>query len=172
LCLAAIKGNWEDAKRFIDNDREMLRAKLTKSDDTVIHIAVTVKSTHFLKEMAAYVTSEELAIENKNKDTGLSIAATSGMVEIAKLMVEKNNELTMIRGTRELIPFGMAAEVGHIETAQYLYEKTDFGRLNHPERIRLFFITISSNLYGMTTFLSSPKFVFMVPLSVFIIIYY
>ena len=94
------------------------------------------------------------------------------MVEIAKLMVEKNNELTMIRGTRELIPFGMAAEVGHIETAQYLYEKTDFGRLNHPERIRLFFITISSNLYGMTTFLSSPKFVFMVPLSVFIIIYY
>ena len=71
MCLAAIKGNWEDAKRFIDNDRELLRAKLTKSDDTVIHIAVTVKSTHFLKEMAAYVTSEELAIENKIKTQAL-----------------------------------------------------------------------------------------------------
>ena len=59
----------------------------------------------------------------------------------------------------ELIPFGMAAEVGHKEMAEYLYSKTEFDRLDHSERIRLFFFTLSSNLYGITTFLRAPKFV-------------
>jgi len=106
-----------------------------------------------------YGTGEDLAIENINKDTGLSIAAVSGMVEIAKLMIEKNNKLTMKRGTRHLIHFGVAAEVGHKEMAEYLYSKTEFDSPDHCERIRLFFLTLSSNLYGKITLLRAPKFV-------------
>nr|POE55022.1 ankyrin repeat-containing protein itn1 [Quercus suber] len=95
------------------------------------------------------MTVEELAIENINKDTGLSIAAVSGEVEIAELMIEKNNTLTMIRGTRELIPFGMAAEAGHNEMAKYLYSKTEFDSLDCRERIKLFFIILYSDLYDI-----------------------
>ncbi|KAK4564350.1 hypothetical protein RGQ29_006427 [Quercus rubra] len=149
LCLAALKGDWKTAKSFIDKDRSMLHARLTKSWDRLIHIAVHSKCIYFIKELVEYGTVEDLAIENLNNDTGLSIAAVSGMVEIAKLMIEKNNKLTMKRGTRELIPFGMAAEVGHKEMAEYLYSKTEFDCLDHSERIRLFFITLSSNLYGL-----------------------
>ncbi|XP_030942476.1 ankyrin repeat-containing protein ITN1-like isoform X2 [Quercus lobata] len=149
LCLAALKGDWKTAKSFIDKDRSMLYARLTKSWDRLIHIAVHSKCIYFIKELVEYGTVEDLAIENLNKDTGLSIAAVSGMVEVAKLMIEKNNKLTMKRGTRELIPFGMAAEVGHKEMAEYLYSKTEFDCLDHSERIRLFFITVSSNLYGL-----------------------
>ncbi|KAK9989389.1 hypothetical protein SO802_029628 [Lithocarpus litseifolius] len=127
----------------------MLYSRLTKSWDTVIHIAVHSKCLSFVKELVEYGTVEDLAIENINKDTGLSIAAVSGMVEIAKLMIEKNNKLTMKRGSRDLIPFGMAAEVGHKEMAEYLYSKTEFDCLDHCERIRLFFLTLSSNLYGL-----------------------
>ncbi|KAM3742123.1 hypothetical protein ACB098_07G047100 [Castanea mollissima] len=149
LCLAALNGDWKTAKQFIDKDRGMLYARLTKSWDTVIHIAVHSKCLSFVKELVEYGTVEDLAIENINKDTGLSIAAVSGMVEIAKLMIEKNNKLTMKRGSRDLIPFGMAAEVGHKEMAEYLYSKTEFDCLDHCERIRLFFLTLSSNLYGL-----------------------
>ncbi|XP_050261975.1 ankyrin repeat-containing protein ITN1-like isoform X2 [Quercus robur] len=149
LCLAALKGDWKTAKSFIDKDRSMLYARLTKSWDRLIHIAVHSKCIYFIKELVEYGTVEDLAIENLNKDTGLSIAAVSGMVEVAKLMIEKNNKLTMKRGTRELIPFGMAAEVGHKEMAEYLYSKTEFDCLDHSGRIRLFFITLSSNLYGL-----------------------
>uniref|UniRef100_A0A7N2MUT4 PGG domain-containing protein n=1 Tax=Quercus lobata TaxID=97700 RepID=A0A7N2MUT4_QUELO len=118
LCLAALNGDWKTAKQFIDKD-----------------------------QLVEYGTGEDLAIENINKDTGLSIAAVSGMVELAKLMIEKNNKLTMKRGTRHLIHFGVAAEVGHKEMAEYLYSKTEFDSLDHCERIRLFFLTLSSNLY-------------------------
>ena len=72
---------------------------------------------------------------------------------------KNEHKLTMKHGARELIPFGMAAEVGHKEMAEYLYSKTEFDRLDHSERIRLFFITLPSNLYGITTFLRAPKFV-------------
>ena len=78
----------------------MLYARLTKSWDRLIHIAVHSKCIYFIKELVEYGTVEDLAIENLNKDTGLSIAAVSGMVEVAKLMIEKNNKLTMKRGTR------------------------------------------------------------------------
>ena len=149
MCLAALKGDWEIARSFLDNDRGMLHARLTKGQDTVIHIAVTAKNKNFIKALVAYVTVEELAIENINKDTGLSIAAVSGEVEIAELMIAKNNTLTMIRGTRQLIPFGMAADAGHNEMAGYLYSKTEFDRLDCCERIKLFFIILYSDLYGM-----------------------
>ncbi|KAK7843431.1 ankyrin repeat-containing protein itn1 [Quercus suber] len=152
LCLSALKGEWETARRFLDNDRGMLRARLTKSQDTVIHIAVTAKNKNFIKALVEYMTVEELAIENINKDTGLSIAAVSGEVEIAELMIEKNNTLTMIRGTRELIPFGMAAEAGHNEMAKYLYSKTEFDSLDCRERIKLFFIILYSDLYEFQGF--------------------
>ena len=71
----------------------MIHARLTKSWDRLIHIAFHSKCINFVKELVEYGTAEDLAIENLNKDTGLSIAAVSGMVEIAKLMIEKNNKL-------------------------------------------------------------------------------
>ena len=71
----------------------MIHARLTKSWDRLIHIAIHSKCINFVKELVEYGTAEDLAIENLNKDTGLSIAAVSGMVEIAKLMIEKNNKL-------------------------------------------------------------------------------
>lgn len=149
LCLAAVKGDWKTAKFYLDKDRGMLRAKLTKAEDTVIHIAVTAKCIDFVKELLDFMTVEEAAILNNNHDTGLCIAAVSGMMEIADLFVTKNNELPMIRGTRRLTPLGMAAEAGQEKMAQYLYDKTHFSRLNRNEWIRLFFISLSSNLYGI-----------------------
>jgi ankyrin repeat protein len=151
LCLAAIQGNWETAKSFLSKDRGMLGATLTKGGDTVIHIAVTAKCITFVKELLDFMTLEEAAILNRNQDTALCIAAVAGMMEIADLLVVKNNEMPMIRGTGGLIPLGMAAEHGHQEMAQYLYSKTDFSRLNRSEWIRLFFISLSNDLYGTTT---------------------
>ena len=152
LYLAALNCKWEIAKKILSEDRNMLYAKLTKSADTVIHIAVTAKCINFVKDLLDFMTVEEAAILNDNHDTALCIAVVSGMMEIAELFVAKNKELTMIRGTRGLIPLGMAAEAGQENMAQYLYPKTDFARLNRNEWIRLFFISLSNNLYGMTTF--------------------
>ncbi|KAM3742102.1 hypothetical protein ACB098_07G045500 [Castanea mollissima] len=149
LCRAALNGDWKTTKHYIVKDRSLLHARLTKSWDTVIHIAVHSKHIPFVKELVDYLTVDELAIENRNKDTGLSIAAVSGIFEVAELMVNKNSKLTMLRGTRELIPFGMAAEAGHKKMAEFLYLNTQFGCLDRGERIRLFFITLTCDLYDL-----------------------
>ena len=86
----------------------------------------------------------------RTNDVALGNVAASGMVELAKLMVAKNNELPMYRGDHGLIPFGTAAEIGHKEMARYLYGVTGFDHLDGKERTRLFFICLSNDLYGMT----------------------
>lgn len=108
------------------------------------------------------MTVEELAVEKELHDVALGNVAASGIVELAKLMVEKNNELPMYRGNFGLIPFGTAAEIGHKEMARYLYGVTSFDHLDGKEGTRLFFICLSNDLYGMTTLFDASKFVFIV----------
>ena len=102
----------------------MLRAGLTVGGDTVIQVATNAKCTPFVKEILNYMTAEELAVRNVVQDLPLHNAAASGVVEIAKLMVQKNKNLPMFRGFHEFIPFGLAAEFGHKAMAQYLFEVT------------------------------------------------
>ena len=138
LLIATLKGEWKTAKHFLDEDRGMVHARLTKGGDSVIHVAAFGKCTSFVKELVDYVIVEELAIENELHDVALGNVAASGMVELAKLMVEKNNELPMYCGNFGLKPFGTAAEIGHKEMARYLYGVTGFDHLDGKERTRLF----------------------------------
>lgn len=75
----------------------------------------------------------DMDIRNKHGDTGLSIAAASGTVEIAKLFMdmEKSHKLTMIRDIYGLIPLGMAVQGGHKEMARYLWDLTDLKKSSY-----------------------------------------
>ena len=154
LLVATLKGDWETAKPILDKDRVMVQARLTKGGDTVIHVAALGQCTSFVKELVDYVTVEELAVENASNDVALVNVAASGMVQLAKLTVEKNNELPMCRGMADgnygSLPFAAAAAIGHIEMARYLYRVTGFDHLDGKERPRLFFFCLSNDLYGMT----------------------
>lgn len=137
----------------------MLHVGFTFGGDTVIQVATNAKCTLFVKEILEYMTAEELVIGNFVKDVPLHNAAASGMVKIAELMVQKNNNLPMFRGFHDFIPFGTAAQFGHKAMAQYLFRVTKFDYLNEKQRSRLFFNTLSCDMYGMTTFFFfSPRF--------------
>ena len=95
------------------------------------------------------MTEEDLALQNKDGNTAICFAAATGIVEIAKVMVDKNKKLPMIRGNQGKTPLYMAALFGHRDMVSYLYEVTDFESLTHEERISLLLGTISADLYGM-----------------------
>ena len=92
---------------------------------------------------------EDLALKNKDENTALCFAAASGIVEIAMVMVKKNEDLPLIRGNQGKTPLYMAALFGHRDMVSYLYGVTDFESLTHQERISLLLGTISADLYGM-----------------------
>ena len=118
--------------------------------ETALHIAAAAKRTAFVKELVQRMTEEDLALQNKDGNTAICFAAASGIVEIAKVMVEKNKRLPMIRGKQGKTPLYMAALFGHREMVSYLYSVTTFGSLSREEKISLLLVTISADLYGTT----------------------
>ncbi|XP_030942223.1 ankyrin repeat-containing protein ITN1-like isoform X2 [Quercus lobata] len=98
LYQAAIKGDWEVAKDVIEKYPVIVRVAITRKWETALHIAAAEKRTAFVKELIKHMNEEDLALKNKDDNTAICFAAASGIVEIAEVMVEKNNNLPMIRG--------------------------------------------------------------------------
>ena len=94
------------------------------------------------------MNEEDLTLQNKDGNTAICFAAASGIVEIAMVMVEKNNNLPMIRGNKGMTPLYMAAMFGHRNMVSYLYSVTNFESLAREEQISLLLGTISADLYG------------------------
>lgn len=69
------------------------------------------------------------------------------------MMVDKNEDLPMIRGNGRVTPLYMAALFGHREMVLYLYDKTDFGSLGASELVDLFHAIIGADIYGIYFFL-------------------
>ncbi|KAM4098052.1 hypothetical protein ACJW30_07G047500 [Castanea mollissima] len=146
---AAIKGEWKAAKVFIDQDPCLVRAAITRRRETALHIAAAAKRTAFVKELVEHMNEDDLALKNKDENTAICFAAASGIVEIAKVMVKKNKNLTLIRGNQGRTPLYMAALFGHRDMVSYLYDVTDFESLTPEERISLLIGTISIDLYDL-----------------------
>ncbi|XP_050261987.1 ankyrin repeat-containing protein At5g02620-like isoform X2 [Quercus robur] len=149
LYQAAIKGEWKAAKLVIDKDPHVVRVRINRKLETALHIAAAAKRTAFVKELVQRMTEDDLALQNKDGNTAICFAAASGIVEIAKVMVEKNERLPMIRGKQGKTPLYMAALFGHREMVSYLYSVTTFGSLSHDEKISLLLVTISADLYDL-----------------------
>uniref|UniRef100_A0A2N9FK05 PGG domain-containing protein n=1 Tax=Fagus sylvatica TaxID=28930 RepID=A0A2N9FK05_FAGSY len=147
LYQAAIKGDWKAAKAVINKDRGVVRVGITRKRETALHIAAAAKRTAFVKELVKYMNEEDLTLRNKDGNTAICFAAASGIVEIAMVMVEKNNNLPMIRGNKGMTPLYMAAMFGHRNMVSYLYSVTNFESLAREEQISLLLGTISADLY-------------------------
>ncbi|KAM4098058.1 hypothetical protein ACJW30_07G047900 [Castanea mollissima] len=97
LYQAAIKGDWKVAKGVIDQYPDIVRVAITRKGETALNIAAAAKRTAFVKELVKHMKKEDLALKNKDDNTAICFAAASGIVEIAKIMVEENEDLPMIK---------------------------------------------------------------------------
>ncbi|XP_075673134.1 uncharacterized protein LOC142642624 isoform X2 [Castanea sativa] len=149
LYQAAIKGDWKVAKGVIDQYPDIVRVAITRKGETALNIAAAAKRTAFVKELVKHMKKEDLALKNKDDNTAICFAAASGIVEIAKIMVEENEDLPMIKGNKGMRPIHMAALFGHRNMVKYLYSVTNFGSLAREEQISLFLGTISADLYDL-----------------------
>lgn len=143
-----MKGDWKAAKIIINNQENIVIATITNNLEIALHIAVAAKHKRFVKKLLKRMSSEDLALQNKHGNTALCFAAASGVIEIAKMLIDKNPNLPMIRNGGEMTPIHVAALFGNGEMVKYLYWKTDFSNLSHLEFINLFLSVISADIYG------------------------
>ncbi|XP_010276714.1 PREDICTED: uncharacterized protein LOC104611391 isoform X2 [Nelumbo nucifera] len=75
----------------------------------VLHVAALAGRTEFVKKLLDSMTAEQLGLKDDNKCTALTYAVRSGNVEIAKLLVGKNDNLTQIQNEKGWFPILEAA---------------------------------------------------------------
>ena len=76
-------------------------------------------------------------------------AAASGITRIAEVMVNKNIELPIIRGSKGATPLYMAALVGHKDMVRYLNCVTEEGNLTKEDHIGFLVAAITADLFDV-----------------------
>ncbi|XP_058086174.1 uncharacterized protein LOC131233477 [Magnolia sinica] len=90
----AMKSNWEQVLDICTKNPSIQREKITSSEDTLLHIAVTDDQMDFVKELLKEVTSVKiLAMQNEMGNTPLHLAAAMGKVGMCTCMVDKYRQL-------------------------------------------------------------------------------
>ncbi|TXG71883.1 hypothetical protein EZV62_000462 [Acer yangbiense] len=156
---AALKGNLKEVYDILEVHEEildrssLLRMAITKGHATILHVAAGAGKTSFVEEMINSNSIQPsnyestLQLQDLNGNTSFCFAAAAGYVEIAKIMLGKNRNLTAIHGNHGKTPLYMAVMFGQKEMAAYLYEIPGIN-LNPDERTALFFKSITTGLYG------------------------
>ncbi|KAK3220219.1 hypothetical protein Dsin_014189 [Dipteronia sinensis] len=123
---AAQRGDWETAKRFIDNDPDALTVQISVQLGTVLHIAAHCCQWKFvlrLLELGA-LTPQSFAEPNSSGNTVLHHVAVGGSLKTAKALVEKNSDLLQMVNNRGELPLFYAIDTKSKELVWYLSLKT------------------------------------------------
>ncbi|KAI5311414.1 PREDICTED: ankyrin [Prunus dulcis] len=146
LYKAALKGDWKTAKQIISIDNTIVRACITKGWQTALHVAAGARHVHFVKELVKFLNQEDLVLQDQKGNTAFCFAAAAGTLPVAKIMIQKNPTLPVIRGGEGMTPLYFATLFGHGEMAVYLYPKI-IDVLGEGERAGIFFTCINTDLY-------------------------
>ncbi|XVE70706.1 hypothetical protein DITRI_Ditri10aG0092300 [Diplodiscus trichospermus] len=120
LFKAALKGDWESTATIYNPDAAT--AKIMGSMYP-LHVAVGAgKANEFVKKLVDKMSPDELAITNGSGVTALTIAASVGNTDAAKLLVGKNPNLPNIQDMDGGFPLRMAAQSGNRETLLYFLQ--------------------------------------------------
>ncbi|TYJ99316.1 ankyrin repeat-containing protein [Cucumis melo var. makuwa] len=150
LYKSALKGDWKRAEFVLNDYPHYVRCAITRNKETVLHVAAGAKQSVFVEELVSRMTRNDMALRDKYGNTALCFAATSRIVKIAKLMVEKNHELPLIRTFREGTPLLIAVSYKSRDMISYLLSVTDLSQLTAQERIELLIATIHSDFHDLS----------------------
>ncbi|KGN49940.2 hypothetical protein Csa_000550 [Cucumis sativus] len=150
LYRTALDGDWDNALYILDHNPSLLSASITRDKETALHIAAGAKHTNFVEELVKKMSKEEVGKKNRHGNTALCFAAASGVVRIAELMVEKNQDLPLIRGFGDVTPLFMAVSYKCRPMALYLLSVTELTELTSQEKIELLIATIHSDFFDIS----------------------
>lgn len=147
LYKAALKGDWRAAKDIIIRDDTIICACITKGWQTALHVAAGARHVEFVEELVKLLDKEDLVLQDQKGNTAFCFAAAAGTVQVAKIMIQKNPTLPVIRGGEGMTALYFATLFGHGEMAAYLYPKI-IQIIEEGERAGIFFTCINTDLYG------------------------
>ncbi|CAI9267766.1 unnamed protein product [Lactuca saligna] len=124
LYKAALRGDWDDAQHFIDQEPEAVTANINKYGFTALHIAVGTgkQGITFVQNLVEKISPKSLLkmLTSSEKYTPLHIAAVVGNTDAVKILVIKNHKLLYAEDVDGLLPIHRALINSHKDTFLYL----------------------------------------------------
>ncbi|KAF5784521.1 putative ankyrin repeat-containing domain-containing protein [Helianthus annuus] len=121
---AALRGDWDAAQEFIDEDEEACTANINKYGFTALHIAIGTgkQGINFVEKLVEKLPPNSLLemLTSSAKYTPLHIAAVVGNIEAVKILVNKNQGLLYVKDVDGLLPIHRALINSHKDTFLYL----------------------------------------------------
>ena len=134
LYKSALRGDWETAKKIVDEDPSAIKLRMGFNLETAIHVAATVGKPEFLSNLLDLISDDDsvLALIDKFGDNPLHYAAAMGDYEAAKILVTRYPDLLYHSDCVDRFPHHLAACCGHKNILQLLISKTNHNHLNNP----------------------------------------
>ena len=126
LCM---KGEWGEVVGTYEKDKKAHTAKITKTGDTALHVAVTDGQNDVVGKLVKLICSEReegkrkeaLGIQNNRKNTALHLAASMGSVQMCEYIASAEASLLSMRNVDGETPLFLAAFHGRKEAFLFLH---------------------------------------------------
>ncbi|PRQ26025.1 putative non-specific serine/threonine protein kinase [Rosa chinensis] len=105
----AMKSQWEEVVQAYRENKLALRARITKSGDTALHIAVSDGQEEHVEKLVKLVSKKELEIQNERGNTPLHFAAAQGNLRMCKCIAKDHPSLVSILNKDKETPLFLAA---------------------------------------------------------------
>lgn len=148
--MAVDNGDWVATKEFLDPNDNAVRAKISPSKETALHVAILAGHKHIVKELMKLMDPKVLDLKSGLGETTLATAAITGIKEMAEAIVSKHGRAVSAGNQRGQIPVIVASFYDQKEMVRYLYKKTPIEELS-PEKgtcATLLNFLVSANIYG------------------------
>lgn len=143
----ALEGDWLAAKCIIDKENKVKNAAIAKGWPTVLHIATGANHLEFVKQLLKMLDDNDLELQDINGNTAFCFAVAAGNIEMVDLMLERNEQLPIIKGGNGFTPIQYAASLRRYKMTWHLYEETRHC-FEEKDWNLLFFTCIYRGVYG------------------------
>ncbi|KAJ9141436.1 hypothetical protein P3X46_031974 [Hevea brasiliensis] len=154
--MAVEQGDLNTVMGLLKRNPNDLRAKITVIGQTALHVAVLAEREKIVEELVKFMSKEDLEMKTNFGNTAFALAALNGMIDMAKVMLKKNQDLVTIKNDYNgQIPLVTASLYGQQEMIRYLSEHTPIHflqpRTNDKNGATQLNCLITNEMYGMCT---------------------
>ncbi|KAH6822108.1 hypothetical protein C2S53_017719 [Perilla frutescens var. hirtella] len=146
---AAIEGDWVAAEILLSRNPNLARDYVTDEGERALHVAVAMKHKKFVEKLINIMNEDDLSLLDGRGYTACCYAAVSGVVEIARVMIEKKPNLVTTHDKNNVTPLHKAALCGNMKMVSYLFKSTKIENLSNEEWFDLLLVTIREKMFDV-----------------------
>ncbi|CAB4291645.1 unnamed protein product [Prunus armeniaca] len=104
-----MKSQWKEVVQIYRQNPQVRKARITRTGDTALHIAVSDSQEEHVEKLVQLVTEKELRIQNDRGNTPLHLAASMGNVRMCECIAKKYPCLVNVLNKDNETPLFLAA---------------------------------------------------------------